>query len=190
MDTKQIALDRQQANAPCSIGASGHASAFQLFSGSSGLPSAPTGLNSGSSQQPDSAAAPDGQQSNAQSYEAAARQEQLVCSQRNSNNALATVPSQEHSASGQASQSRVEGKADVHSPGAPRAGPSKAVQGAFGAAATGSLEAASDTAMAEQFRGTSGDAWKVFYMASKMGVRPDIIEKAANRLRSLQQHSE
>ena len=191
VDTKQIALDRQQANGvPCSIGASGHASAFQPFSGPSGLPSAPTGSSSGASQQSVRAAAPNGQLSNAQSREAAARQEQLVCSQGNLNAAVAVVPGQEQSASGQASQSHVEGKADLRSPDRTRAGASEAVLGAVGAADTGALEAASDAAMAEQFRDMSGDAWKVFYMASKMGLRPDIIEKAANRLRSLQQRSE
>lgn len=184
VNTQQIALDRQQAvGAPCSIGASGRASAFQHFSGSSGLPSAPP---SGASQQPDRAAASSGQQSDTQGHEAAAWQELRVCSQRNSNPALGVVPGQEHSASAQASRSCVEGKAHVHSPDGTRAGHSEAVPGAVTAADTGSLEAASDTAVAEQFRHMGGDAWKVFFMASKMGLRPDIIEKAANRFRSLQ----
>ena len=183
VNTKQIALDRQQAiGGPCKIGDSGRASAFQPFSGPSGLPSSPTGHPSGVSQQPDRAAAPNGQQSDAQRHGAAAWHGQLVCSQRNSNDALADVPGQEHSASGQASQSRAEGKADVHSPEGIRTGRNEAV----GAVDARSLEAASDTVMAEQFGDMGGDAWKVFYMASKMGLRPDIIEKAANRLRNLQ----
>ena len=44
-----------------------------------------------------------------------------------------------------------------------------------------------DVAVLDRFRDMEGDAWKVFYMASKMGVRPDIIQKAAARFRTLHQ---
>ena len=157
MNTKQIAQDRQQADGPpCTIRASGHASAFHPFSGPSGLHSAPTAPIPGVSQPSGEAVAASGHQSSRQSHEAAALQEQDVSHQNDR----------------------------------ARAGPNIAVHGTAGAADTGSLEAASDTALAEQFRDMGGDAWKVFYMASKMGLRPEIIEKAANRLRGLQQEFE
>lgn len=190
VNTRQIALDRQQAaGGPCSVGASGHPTAFQPFSG---LHVASAGLNSGASQPSDRALAPSGQQSSRQNPEAAARQEQDVSKLNESDNASAAVPGQELQAVGQASQSHDEARAAAGSPDRTRAGPGDAVHhdGAVGAADTGSLQAASDTAAAEQFRELGGDAWKVFYMASKMGLRPDVINKAANRLRSLQQQSE
>lgn len=191
MNTKQIALDRQQAvEAPCTIGASGHASAFQPFSGPSGLHSPPAGHIPAVSRPSDRTVAASGRQSSRQSREAAARQEQDVSNQNDSNDASAAVPGQGLQAFGQSWQGCDDGSADAHNPDRPRAGPNDAVHGAAGAADTASLEAASDTAMAEQFRDMRGDAWKVFYMASKMGLRPDIIEKAANRLRGLQQNVE
>lgn len=44
-----------------------------------------------------------------------------------------------------------------------------------------------DVAVLDRFRNMEGDAWKVFYMASRMGVRPDVIQKAAARFRTLHQ---
>ena len=191
VDTKQIALNRQQkaAGAPCTIGASGHTSAFQPFSCPLGLHSASTRTTAGGSWHNDRAAAY-GQQSGAQIREGAAQQEQHACNQGDANDALADVHGQQPQASGQAPSFRKEGRVDVHRSDRRRGGPSNVAPDAGGAASTGSLEAASDRAVAEQFRDMGGDAWKVFYMASKMGLRPDVIEKAANRVRSLQQHSE
>lgn len=193
VNTRQIALDRQQAvGSPCSIGASGHPTAFQPFSHPSGLHPASAGVTSDVSQPSDRAVASSGQQISRHNPEAMARQEQGVSRHNASDDALAAVPGQELQAAGQAGQSQDEARANVSSPDRTRAGPGDAVHhaGAVGAADMGSLQAAGDTAMAEQFRELGGDAWKVFYMASKMGLRPDIIDKAAHRLRSLQQQPE
>lgn len=194
VNTRQIAMDRQQTlEAPCNVGVSGQPSAFQPFSGPSGLDLASTGVSSGVSQPLDRAVALNGQQSSRQSLEAAAPQEQDVSNQIDSDNALAAVPAQELQAVGQAGQSQDEARANASSPERTGAGRGDAVHndGAGGGAADmGSLQAASDTAMAEQFRELGGDAWKVFYMASKMGLRPDVVDKAASRFRSLQQQSE
>lgn len=192
VNTRQIALDRQQTlEAPCNVGVSGQPSAFQPFSGPSGLDLASPGVRSGVSQPLDRAVALNGQQSSRQSLEAAAPQEQDVSNQNDSDNALAAVPAQELQAVGQAGQSQDMARATAGSPDRTGAGPSDAVHhDGAGGGDTGGLQAASDTAMAEQFRELGGDAWKVFYMASKMGLRPDVVDKAASRFRSLQQQSE
>ncbi|KAA6417388.1 MAG: hypothetical protein FRX49_12637 [Trebouxia sp. A1-2] len=44
-----------------------------------------------------------------------------------------------------------------------------------------------DAAMLDKYRTMEGEAWKVFHMANKMGLRPDVIEKAAARFRVLHQ---
>ena len=52
--------------------------------------------------------------------------------------------------------------------------------------AANDLQPPSNAALIERFRDMGPDAWKVFLTATRMGLRPDIIEKAATRLRSLQ----
>ena len=54
-------------------------------------------------------------------------------------------------------------------------------------ASAADLRPPGDVAVLDRFRDMEGDAWKVFYMASRMGVRPDVIQKAAARFRTLHQ---
>ncbi len=60
------------------------------------------------------------------------------------------------------------------------------VTGAMSASAT-HLQPPGDIAILDKYRSMDGEAWKVFYMASKMGIRPDVIEKAAERFKVLHQ---
>lgn len=196
VDTRQIALDRQQAmEPPCSIGASGNPSAFRPFSSPSGRHnSTPSERDLGGSQACDRPGAASAQPLGGQSHAATAQQaQQHACDEGETNDALAGMHGQQQQpqASAKAAQSHDEGRASAHGPDRPVAGPSNGAPGLpAGAASAGCLEAPGDTAMAEQFRDMGGDAWKVFYMASRMGLRPDVIQKAATRLRSLQQQPE
>ena len=189
MNTKQIALDRQQAvGPPCSIGAPWQPSAFQPFPSPSGLPHPTlTGPDSGGSDPHERPGAALEQSLGVPNGEGTTQQHQ-----RETSDALAAMDAQQQQqASGQAGQSGGQGRASVHGPDRPEAGPSDVAPGSVdGAASSGGLEGADDRATAEQFRDMGGDAWKVFYMASRMGVRPDVLEKAAKRMRSLQQHSD
>lgn len=186
VDTKQIALHRQQAvDPPCSIAAAGQLSAFRPFNSSSGLPhSTATGLDPGGSDRHDRPGATLERSPGGQSHEGLAQQHE-----KRTSRALAGREDQQQQqlAFGQVAQSHAEGRASVHGPD--RTGPSDVAPGSVaGAASTAGLEGTDDRA--ERFRDMGGDAWKVFYMASRMGLRPDVIEKAAKRLRSLQQQSE
>ena len=51
------------------------------------------------------------------------------------------------------------------------------------------LQPPDEAALIDRFKDVGGDAWKVFVMASKMGLRPDIIERAVARMKMLQQSS-
>lgn len=192
VNTKQIALHRQQAvGPPCSVGAAGQPSAFRPFTSPSGLPhSTATVPDSGGSDCHDRPGAASEQSLGRQSHEGITTQMQQH--EKKTSDALAAMEDQQQQqqACGQAAQSHEEGRASVHGPDRTRT--SDVAPGLLisGAASTASLEGTDDRAMAEQFRDIGGDAWKVFYMASRMGLRPDVIEKAAKRLRSLQQQSE
>lgn len=206
IDTKRYALDRQQEpGPPCNIGGSRHPSAFHPFSfptgsaasnpvaattartsvGSEHRDQAEVGNHSGTHSMDRGPAAAEAQQE--QKRQQPVRQANTA--QREAIDVAASVPPQQDQAPRQMAGGRPRGRASEHSPDQTRAGPRRTDLGTVAPPAE-RLELSSESEMLEQFRDMDGDAWKVFCMASKMGLRPEVIERAASRFRKLQEHSQ
>ncbi len=212
VDTMKIALDRQVlAGPPCSIGNAQHKSAFHTFAGSSTPsvpPDDPSWVGADTSARPRSVPhveaaknmphldsrpshisnavdVPEpgsygqGQQHQQQQDQPQQRQTR---SQLRSGAEVLNKP--EQSAHGDSKQGAAHQEGQAHAASASTADVD--ATGAMSASAT-DLQPPGDVAMLDKYRSMEGEAWKVFYMASKMGVRPDVIEKAAARFKVLHQ---
>ena len=199
VDTKRTALDRQQAPAPpCNMGLPGHTCAFRRFSSPTisvpdrSVAAVATGSSVGSERH-DPAEVIRGYHFRERGHSAVGAQQQqqsvrqVGTAQMQGTDVSASLQPQHDQASGQNAGGQPKGRAPEHGPDQMRAGPSRADLGAAAPTAE-RLELASESDMLEKFGDMDGDAWKIFCMASRMGLRPEVIEKAAKRFKSLQQH--
>lgn len=194
LDTLKVALDRQHAPRPsCSIGSADHTSAFQSFSHPAMHQMPPTnpsaaplhahraGRSQPSSHQTAQAGvAPRG------SVPEHASDATMNGGQRGG--ACHTDTQQENAA--QSPQIGVQETAQIGFQAAAQnhIGAGSGAIASSSASAVESLEAPGDDAVLAKFKDMEGDAWKVFYLASKMGLRSGVIERAAVRLRTLQKN--
>ncbi|KAL0040428.1 hypothetical protein WJX77_006750 [Trebouxia sp. C0004] len=212
VDTVKIALDRQGlAGPPCSIGNAQHKSAFHTFAGPS-TPSMPPNdpssegaaisgrpgsvpraeadeslphLDGRPSQVPDAMDVPEpgsnGQCQQQQRHEQQQDQLQQRQTRLQSHSAAQALDQLEQSAQGDRKQ-----EAD-HEEGQASAGTASVDAAGATSAKEAHLQPLGDVAMLDKYRSMEGEAWKVFYIASNMGLRPNVIEKAAARFRMLHQ---
>ena len=212
VDTVKIALDRQElAGPPCSIGNAQHKSAFHTFAGPS-TPSMPPNDPSSATVSGRPASVPHaeadgnmphldgrpGHVSNAmdvpepgshgQSQQQQHQQQQDQLQQRQTRSQMRSsaqaLDQPEQSAHGDRKQKAAHQEGQAQAASASTADVDAV--GAVSASAT-HLQPLGDVATLDKFRSMEGEAWKVFYMASKMGIRPDVIEKAAARFKVLHQ---
>ena len=213
VDTMKIALDRQVlAGPPCSIGNAQHKSAFHTFAGPSTPsmpPNDPSSVGAAISGRPgfvphaeadknmphldgrpshtfNAMDVPEpGSNGQGQQQQHQQQQDQLQRQTRSQLRSSAEALDQpEQSAQGDRKQEAADREGQAHAASA-----STADVDAIGAmsASTTHLQPLGDVAMLDKYRSMEGEAWKVFYMASKMGIRPDVIEKAAARFKTLHQ---
>jgi len=178
VDTVKLTMDRQQALGPsCNIGDTQHKSAFQAFPGLAVQPlAAPHAVTA-----PDNASDTiDGVQPAALGHANAAQQQQPRRTRSQSQGGGQLQESAEQIAPMEAQR---------HEEDPVRADGQVAGRVASSSAAAADVRPPGDVAVLDGFRDMGEDAWKVFYMASKMGLRPDVIERAATRLRTLQRSS-
>jgi len=212
VDTMKIAMDRQVlAGLPCSIGNAQHKSAFHTFAGPStpsmppndpssagatvsgrpgSVPCAETDDNmphlDGRSSQISNAIDVPEPGSNGQGQQHQQQQDQLQQRQTRSQmrSGAQALDQLDQSAPGDRKQRAAHQEGQAHAASASTADVD--ATGAMSASAP-HLQPLGDVAMLDKYRSMEGEAWKVFYMASKMGVRPDVIEKAAERFKTLRQ---
>ncbi len=213
VDTVKLALDRQQTAAPaCSIGNAQYRSAFQVFAGPPTHPShltepsparesaanagianlgiaphthvhaAPDGRDGRSNPVPDAMdGTPSGRhdQSSSDPQQQDQQQQDRQWSQSRSQLCSAAQALHQYGQPVQSDRKQEPSHGAVHAV----ANANPPAGNSYGSS---ELRPPGDVAVLDKFRDMEGEAWKVFYTASKMGVRSDVIERAAVRLRTLQ----
>ena len=194
LDTLKVALDRQHAPRPsCNIGSADHTSAFQSFPHPAMHQMPPTNPSAGPLH---ACRAGRSQPSSHQTAQAGVAPRDSVpefasdatINGGQSGGSCHTDAQQESAA--QSPQIGVQETAQIGFQAAAQnhIGAGSGAIASSSASAVESLEAPGDDAVLAKFKDMEGDAWKVFYLASKMGLRSDVIERAAVRLRTLQKN--
>ena len=209
VDTMRIALDRQDLAGPaCCIGNAQHQSAFQIFAGSftpSMLPNDPSSAGATASARPGPVPRTetdnnmphlDGRPghkfnamelpepgSNGECQQQHHEQQQDQLQQRQTRSQMRSgAQALEQSELDDRKQEAVHQEGQAHAASASTAdvNPISALS-----ANSALLQPLGDVDMLDKYRCMEGEAWKVFCMASKLGVRPEVIEKAAARFEML-----
>ena len=198
VDTWRIAMDRQHSSGPaCTVGTARQQSAFRPFPAPADSASARSGaaatvpavnINTARSHLADAAAIGSDQHGSA----VGGSQQQRRQSQRRAGKTQSKTVAEPlevealHPVAKQAPEGQVLA-GSATSPDADKAGPSSAAMDVT-ALTTEQVKHADTPDMLEEIRDLGGDAWKVFCMASKMGLRPEVVQNAAKRLKSLKQN--
>jgi len=210
VDTMKIALDRQVLDGPaCSIGNAQHKSAFHTFAGPSTPsmpPNDPSSAGATVSGRPDSVPHAEadknmphldgrpshisnamdvpepGSNGQCQHQHHQQQQDQLQQHQTRSQvrSGAQALDQLQQSAQGDRKQEAAHQEGQAHAASASTADVD--ATGAMSASAA-HLQPPGDVVMLDKYRSMEGEAWKVFYMASNMGIRPDVIERAAARFK-------